>query len=86
MREDVMFKTCAFRKACPYKEADREPWVKYETRRYAHARCLLREKGEAAFDLLSLNELENFPALVADSAGLLALLGQKLTERKKVGA
>jgi hypothetical protein len=80
--EDI-FKTCAFEKTCPYQNKDHEPWVRYGARRNAHARCLLREKGAAAFDLLSLNDLENFPALAAHDAGLLKVLEQKIRERKK---
>jgi hypothetical protein len=60
--------------------------VKYAVRSYAHARCLLTAKGEAAFDGLSNHSLEMFPALVANDFGLFDALRIRIDLMKKANA
>lgn len=48
--------------------------IKYGTRHYAHSDCALSRWGADFFTDLQLWQLENFPALVADSFGLLPQL------------
>jgi hypothetical protein len=55
--------------------------IKYGVRHHAHPDCLLNAKGAQAFEILHQWQLEQFPALAAHRAGLLAVLRQKLGYR-----
>jgi hypothetical protein len=48
------------------KPQESERLIKYGVRHYAHPSCALTRWGAAFFDRLSLHELENFPALMAE--------------------
>lgn len=78
MDATLNFRQCAF---CGRHEAPAAPgFVKYSTRRYAHADCLLRAKGAAAFDCFA--DLSTFPADAAHRAGLDDVLAARLEGRK----
>jgi hypothetical protein len=48
------------------KSQETERLIKYAVRHYAHPSCALTRWGATFFDRLSLHELENFPALLAE--------------------
>ena len=59
--------------------------IKYGTRHYAHSDCALSKWGSDFFTKLHLWQLENFPALVADSFGLLPqLIAAANAERARI--
>jgi hypothetical protein len=60
--------------------------IKYGPRHYAHPDCFLKAKGAAGFDLLHDWQLETFPALAANRAGLFDVLVEQIENRKKLKA
>lgn len=66
------FRTCTL---CREQDTD---LIKYGVRHYAHAACLLKAKGAAAFDLLADHQLRAFPALVAHDHDLLPELERRI--------
>lgn len=60
--------------------------IHYSVRHYAHPDCLLMAKGRDTFDLLHDWQLDNFPALAANRAGLYDLLCEKIRNRREVTA
>ena len=55
--------------------------IRYGVRHNAHPDCLLNAKGAAAFERLHVWQLQQFPALAAQRAGLLGVLREKLGYR-----
>lgn len=57
--------------------------IQYGVRHHAHPDCLLKAKGADAFTLLHDWQLEQFPALAANRAGLLEVLMDKIRSRRE---
>jgi hypothetical protein len=53
---------------------------KYGVRSYAHARCGLKKWGKDFFNKLPHHELSQFPALIANSFGLMPALSRRWRE------
>ena len=65
------------------KDYDESQLVKYEVRHYAHASCLMKAKGAAAFDYFSAWQLETqWPYLPVIRAGLQKEFDAALVEAK----
>lgn len=62
--------TCRFCKGDDF-EGSKYKLIKYAVRHYAHPDCALRKLGAKFFDRLTAYQLERFPALAANSVGLL---------------
>lgn len=56
--------------------------TRYGKRHWAHPVCALQKWGAAFFDRLSLWQLEQFPAIVANRFGVLDVLIRKIEKLK----
>jgi len=57
--------------------------IHYSTRHYAHPDCLLKAKGADTWALLHDWQLDQFPALAANRAGLYDSLCEAIRSRKE---
>lgn len=60
--------------------------IHYAVRHYAHPDCLLRAKGAGTWALLHDWQLDQFPALAANRAGLFESLVEASRSRKERAA
>lgn len=74
---------CRFCKKYDREDLYRLDLIHYGVRHYAHPDCLLKAKGAGAWTLLHDWQLEQFPALAANRAGLFDSLGEAIRGRKE---
>ncbi len=78
----MRFNTCRICGKDNYDKSNPYDLIKYGVRHYAHPDCGLQRFGAAFFDRLQPWELELFPALAADSVGLLQELITRCKDNK----